>query len=163
MGVNIAIAAPELPQVDGTTGAPLGGIGTGAVKFCGNNGNLYFTDEAPAKCGNNGASYVALSSTSSTPATVVAQPMMTKTEPEILIKSGRRLDIRYSLDRPSRVLIALFNVNGQKIVDIVNRTESAGAHTMRWGAGADLSREMYIVTITAGDKKEVRKVMMLGK
>jgi uncharacterized protein (DUF608 family) len=57
------LAAQELPQVDGTTGAPLGGIGTGGVKFCGNNGNVYFTDEAPVKCGNNTASYVAISTT----------------------------------------------------------------------------------------------------
>ncbi len=53
-----ALFAQELPQVDGTTGAPLGGIGTGAVKFCGNNGHLYFTEVAPVKCGNNGASYL---------------------------------------------------------------------------------------------------------
>jgi hypothetical protein len=48
-----SLAAQELPQVDGTTGAPLGGIGTGAIKFCGNNGHLYFTDVAPCRCGNN--------------------------------------------------------------------------------------------------------------
>jgi len=53
----LCFAAPELPQVDGTTGAPLGGFGTGAVKFCGNSGKVYFTDVAPAKCGD----YAALS------------------------------------------------------------------------------------------------------
>ncbi|MBN1309750.1 MAG: hypothetical protein JXA18_17650 [Chitinispirillaceae bacterium] len=63
-GATIAsagFAASELPQVDGTTGAPLGGIGTGAVKFCGNNGKLYFADATPAKCANDEKSYVELS------------------------------------------------------------------------------------------------------
>jgi hypothetical protein len=63
MVLNTALLAQELPQVDGTTGAPLGGIGTGGVKFCGNNGNVYLCDVAPVKCGNNGASFVALSNT----------------------------------------------------------------------------------------------------
>ncbi len=57
-GCALPILGQELPQVDGTTGAPLGGIGTGGIKFCGNNGHLYFTDVAPVKCGNNGASYL---------------------------------------------------------------------------------------------------------
>ena len=54
------LAAPELPQVDGTTGAPLGGFGTGAVKFCGNNGRLFFADVAPVFCANNTSGFVGL-------------------------------------------------------------------------------------------------------
>lgn len=54
----VGFAASELPRVDGTTGAPLGGIGTGAVKFCGNNGRFYFADATPAKCANDEESYV---------------------------------------------------------------------------------------------------------
>ncbi|MGA2507723.1 MAG: GH116 family glycosyl hydrolase [Chitinispirillaceae bacterium] len=53
-------AASELPQVDGTTGAPLGGFGTGAVKFCGNNGKLFFADVAPIYCANGTTGFVGL-------------------------------------------------------------------------------------------------------
>ena len=59
MRVDGAMAASELPQVDGTTGAPLGGIGTGAVKFSTNSGTVYFTDVAATQCGD----YAAFSST----------------------------------------------------------------------------------------------------
>ncbi len=53
-------AASELPQVDGTTGTPLGGFGTGAVKFCGNNGKLFFADVAPIECANSSTGFVGL-------------------------------------------------------------------------------------------------------
>jgi hypothetical protein len=53
-------AAAELPQVDGTTGTPLGGFGTGAVKFCGNNGKLFFSDVAPVYCNNSTSGFVGL-------------------------------------------------------------------------------------------------------
>jgi len=53
-------AASELPQVDGTTGAPLGGFGTGAVKFCGNSGKMFFTDVAPIQCANTTTGFVGL-------------------------------------------------------------------------------------------------------
>jgi hypothetical protein len=59
-GLPAAGATSELPQVDGTTGAPLGGFGTGAVKFCGNNGKLYFTDVAPIYCANSTSGFVGL-------------------------------------------------------------------------------------------------------
>ena len=85
------------------------------------------------------------------------------TEMPATINAGRSLDIRYSLDRTSRVSIALFHVNGRKIVDIVNRVEGAGVHNVRWDANANLSHEMCIVAIMAGDKKVIRKVMMLGR
>jgi hypothetical protein len=60
IAVASAWAAPELPQVDGTTGAPLGGFGTGAVKFCGNNGRLFFADVAPVFCANSTSGFVGL-------------------------------------------------------------------------------------------------------
>ena len=55
-----ALAASELPQVDGTTGAPLGGFGTGAVKFCGNSGKLFFSDVDPVYCLNSVSGFVGL-------------------------------------------------------------------------------------------------------
>ncbi len=43
-----SMAQPASWAVDGTTGAPLGGIGTGAVKFCSHNGTFAGTFATPA-------------------------------------------------------------------------------------------------------------------
>lgn len=44
--------SPLYAKVDGTTGTPLGGLGTGAVKFCASNGTFFFTDQTPTRYGD---------------------------------------------------------------------------------------------------------------
>jgi hypothetical protein len=77
--------------------------------------------------------------------------------------AGRQLDIKYSIDRPCRVSIALFHIDGRKMAEIVNEVETAGTYGVTWtGIGKTVS-SMCIVAITAGDKKTERKVMLLGR
>jgi hypothetical protein len=45
-------AIPLYATVDGTTGTPLGGLGTGAVKFCASNGTFSFNDQTPTRYGD---------------------------------------------------------------------------------------------------------------
>jgi uncharacterized protein (DUF608 family) len=45
--IQLSIAQPSDNTIDGTTGIPLGGIGTGAIKFCSHNGNFTGTWRTP--------------------------------------------------------------------------------------------------------------------
>lgn len=47
-----AVALPLQAAVDGTTGTPLGGLGTGAVKFRAGNGTFTFNDQTPTRYGD---------------------------------------------------------------------------------------------------------------
>lgn len=47
LAAGSVFAQPASYQIDGTTGAPLGGIGAGAVKFCANNGTFAGTWRTP--------------------------------------------------------------------------------------------------------------------
>jgi uncharacterized protein (DUF608 family) len=46
------LVLPLYAKVDGTTGTPLGGLGTGAVKFCASNGTFFFNDQTPTRYGD---------------------------------------------------------------------------------------------------------------
>jgi uncharacterized protein (DUF608 family) len=52
LSVLSIFVSPLYATVDGTTGTPLGGLGTGAVKFCASNGTFFFNDQTPTRYGD---------------------------------------------------------------------------------------------------------------
>ena len=49
---SLTFNVPVYCITDGTTGTPLGGLGTGAVKFCAGNGTFAFNDQTPTRYGD---------------------------------------------------------------------------------------------------------------
>jgi photosystem II stability/assembly factor-like uncharacterized protein len=68
--------------------------------------------------------------------------------------------IKYSLPTESKVTIKIFNLLGQEIKTLVNRTESAGDHQITFNAG-NLSSGIYLYRIQAGDFIQTRKMVLL--
>lgn len=69
-------------------------------------------------------------------------------------------NIQYSLPKKSRVDLAIFNMLGQKVAQLVNGTQEAGNYTAAWNA-ASLSSGVYIYRLTAGDKSFTKRMMLI--
>ena len=98
-----------------------------------------------------------------TPTTGIRQSPAAVTGLSAEVRAGKQLDIHYSINRACRVSISIYLVNGRKIASVVDRVEGAGTHNVTWNPGANLSPSLCILKIAAGDKKEVRKVMLQGR
>ncbi|MFZ4620652.1 MAG: M1 family aminopeptidase [Bacteroidota bacterium] len=68
--------------------------------------------------------------------------------------------IRYSLPKESNVQIAVYNILGQFVQELVNEEQSAGWKEVHWNA-EKLSGGIYFVKLTSGKSVEVRKMMLL--
>lgn len=73
--------------------------------------------------------------------------------------------IEYTLPRKSQVTLELFNVLGQKVRTLVDRTESPGKHAVIWD-GTNESIEtvasgIYLYRLRAEDFHQTRKMMLL--
>lgn len=68
--------------------------------------------------------------------------------------------IEFSLPEASIVKIAVYNLLGQQVAEIVNETKSAGTHSMQWNA-SDLSSGMYIYSLEANGNIITKKMTLL--
>jgi hypothetical protein len=68
--------------------------------------------------------------------------------------------IKYSLPSVSKVTIKIYNLLGQEIKTLVNKTESAGDHQITFNAG-NLPSGIYLYRIQAGDFIQTRKMVLL--
>lgn len=68
--------------------------------------------------------------------------------------------IRYSLPDARNVTLTVFNTLGQHIVELVNGTNDAGHHEVRFD-GAGLSSGVYFYRLQAGDFVQSRRLMLL--
>jgi len=68
--------------------------------------------------------------------------------------------IRYALPEKSVVNIVVFNTRGETVRTLVQKTGSAGYHTLEFNAG-DLSSGMYFYRIQAKGFTETRKMILL--
>ncbi len=68
--------------------------------------------------------------------------------------------IRYSLPGRSRVDLSIFNPLGQKVKTLVEGSEEAGIHEVRFD-GTSLSSGMYFYTMRAGGFVETRKLLLV--
>ncbi|MCX6826656.1 MAG: T9SS type A sorting domain-containing protein, partial [candidate division Zixibacteria bacterium] len=73
--------------------------------------------------------------------------------------------IEYSLPIRSHVIIDIYNILGQKINTVVDRTESMGNHSAGWNGlnyeGKAVSSGIYLYQIRAGNYVETRKMLLL--
>ena len=73
--------------------------------------------------------------------------------------------INYAIPEERFVTVSVYNVMGQKIVDLVNELNTAGYHYATWNStdihGYPVSSGVYIYTITAGDYHAVKKMILM--
>jgi hypothetical protein len=68
--------------------------------------------------------------------------------------------IRFSVPRQSRVTIAVYNMLGQKVADLVNGEQGAGVHTAVFQT-SELSSGIYLYKMQAEGFSEIRKMVLL--
>jgi hypothetical protein len=68
--------------------------------------------------------------------------------------------IKYTIPKPLKVKIEIFNLLGQKISTLLNKQISAGSHEVGFTA-KDLSSGVYLYRIESGEYQEVRKMILL--
>lgn len=73
--------------------------------------------------------------------------------------------IRYSLHRPSQVIVTVFNVLGQEVRTLENGMQAAGTYETTWDGtdrgGVPVASGIYFYRIKAGDFTETRKMVLL--
>ncbi|NLT50359.1 MAG: T9SS type A sorting domain-containing protein, partial [Ignavibacteria bacterium] len=67
--------------------------------------------------------------------------------------------IKYQLPMSSMVNLKVFNILGQEVATLVNETQEAGKHEVRFTAN-NLSSGVYFVNISAGSFNQVKKIML---
>ena len=73
--------------------------------------------------------------------------------------------IRFAVPTSGEVELAVYNLAGQKVVNLVQGLREAGQHVLRWdgrdGAGRELASGVYFYRLRAGDRVETRKLLLL--
>ncbi len=73
--------------------------------------------------------------------------------------------IEYFVAEPSRVTIALYDLLGRKVADLVNNYRTTGLHSIQWDGrdenGRKLSSGVYVYHMTAGAFTEHKKMIMV--
>lgn len=74
-------------------------------------------------------------------------------------------NIRYGLDKPSHVKLAIYNTLGQEVKTLVNQSQSAGFKTVTWdatnNAGQQVAGGVYLYRLEAGDVVITKKMSLL--
>jgi hypothetical protein len=68
--------------------------------------------------------------------------------------------INYSLPKAGKVELFVYNLLGQKLVELVNSEKPAGHHTINFD-GSNLSSGIYFYSIQAGEFSAVKKMILL--
>jgi len=58
------------------------------------------------------------------------------------------------------VILKVFNILGQEIQTLVNKTQVAGEYEISWNSG-DLPSGLYVYRLQAGQSVEIRKMILL--
>jgi len=72
--------------------------------------------------------------------------------------------IKFSLPEYSRVMINIYNMLGEKIIELVNADYQAGFHQLQFNsssAGYNLASGIYVYTLEAKNFKDVKKMMLM--
>jgi hypothetical protein len=71
----------------------------------------------------------------------------------------------YQVPAPSRVSIAVLNVLGQKVRQLISQQQQPGSYRVHWDGKADDGRELesgiYIIKFEAGHFRQTRKVLLI--
>ena len=73
--------------------------------------------------------------------------------------------MRYQIIKPSKVVITIYNMNGQKVKTLVDRFQQPGEYTLIWDGKDELNRivssGIYLFKMQAGEFKMQRKMTLL--
>jgi hypothetical protein len=73
--------------------------------------------------------------------------------------------ISYRLPQGGHVTLAVYNVRGQRVGELVDCQQSAGEHVVTWDgmdeAGRAVASGIYFYQLTAGEFSETRKMLLL--
>ena len=79
--------------------------------------------------------------------------------------SGGRADLRYSLPHSAHVTLAVYDVAGRRVAQLVDEAQTAGTYRIHWRGRNDAGREVaagvYFVRMAAEDFRAVRKVLLV--
>ena len=67
-------------------------------------------------------------------------------------------EINYSLENEGKVSIELFNILGEKIVDVVEESQSKGSHNYKLNT-SQYSNGVYMLKVTVGDDLFVKRLL----
>ncbi|MDP8221675.1 MAG: T9SS type A sorting domain-containing protein [Candidatus Stygibacter frigidus] len=68
--------------------------------------------------------------------------------------------IAYQTSEAGNVNIAIYNIKGQKVAELANENQSAGAHSVVWNAAGQASG-IYFVKMTASGTEQIQKVILM--
>ncbi|MCK5077109.1 MAG: T9SS type A sorting domain-containing protein, partial [Calditrichia bacterium] len=68
--------------------------------------------------------------------------------------------IRYTLPKPEKVKIEVYNLFGQKIETLLNKPMPAGSHEVEFTAN-NLPSGLYFCRMSTGKFKQVKKMILL--
>ncbi len=73
--------------------------------------------------------------------------------------------IRYQLTEPGPVTLQIFNITGQKVITLVNDTQSPGLYTVRWDGrndhGSEVASGVYFCHLRVGSREQSRKMNLV--
>jgi hypothetical protein len=76
-----------------------------------------------------------------------------------------RTTISYSVSRPQRITIAVYDMCGRRLALLADQVYGAGSHKVEWDGkdlqGRNVSSGTYLVRMEAEETVETRKVMVL--
>jgi hypothetical protein len=68
--------------------------------------------------------------------------------------------IRYTMAKPSSVILKVFNLTGQEVATLVNETKPAGEYQIEWNAN-NLPSGVYLYRLEAGEFVDTKKLLLL--
>jgi flagellar hook assembly protein FlgD len=73
--------------------------------------------------------------------------------------------IKFDLPTPGHVRLTVYNILGQKVIDLENNILPAGTHQIHWDArnanGIKISSGVYFYTIQAENFESAKKLLLL--
>jgi hypothetical protein len=66
----------------------------------------------------------------------------------------------YTMPEDGMVRVAIYDINGRMVSELVNGYQSAGSYPVVWDA-QELSSGVYMVNMTAGNYSTIQKVMLI--
>jgi hypothetical protein len=73
--------------------------------------------------------------------------------------------ISFSLDKPAKTLVTIYNILGQRVATPVNEYLEAGNHSVIWdgknSSGASVASGVYFYTIQSGERFASKKMLLL--
>ncbi len=74
-------------------------------------------------------------------------------------------EIQYALEAPGRVNLSIYNVLGQKVIELVNQWQERDVYTAKWNGidedGASVASGMYFYRLKRGEQTLTRKMILL--